>query len=348
MENIQNRQDYVEFLSNPEFVKWGIVISCLVWKKSFQDIANAFNITKPYISKVKKRFLEDKGIADGRANNGGHNKKLFTPEKTRLQELVQQDRSLTARKLANQISMELEQSVSTTTVTETLKNIGYKCIKPLEIPYLSESNKKKRYEYCTSHKNNKFSNVCFMDEAVFQLFENRQLVWWCPSAEEKPVLEYPATQSKVMVCGGISKKGLTNLYFWDLTKETVDALGYTECLDEILIPRMNELYGRGRWRLVHDNARIHSAYHTQDFLRDNDIRTVDHPPYSPDLNPIEKVWGYLKKKVMTKVYSNIREVIEAIEKEWDEIPLEHIENYIDGHTAKISRIFEEKGNFIVE
>ncbi len=272
----------------------------------------------------------------------------MTPEKNRIQELITEDRSLSARKLASQISMELEESISPTTVIETLKNCGYVCNKPLEVPFLSESNKKKRYDFCKRHKNDKFSNVCFMDEAVFQLCENRQLVWWCPTTEEKPVLEYPADKSKVMVSGGISRKGLTDLYFWSLRDENVDAFGYTECLEQILIPRMDNLYGHGKWRLVHDNARIHKAHHTQDFLIDNDIKTLDHPPYSPDLNPIEKVWGYLKKKVMVKVYNNINEVIEAIRKEWHAIPLEHLENYIDGHISNISRVIEEEGKFIIK
>ena len=78
-----------------------------------------------------------------------------------------------------------------------------------------------------------------------------------------------------MVCGGISKKGITDLYFWNLKEEGgVDAGDYTDCLDRILLKRMDGLYGYGKWRMIHDNARIHTAYLTQDFLSDNGVRII--------------------------------------------------------------------------
>ena len=42
--------------------------------------------------------------------------------------------------------------------------------------------------------------------------------------------------------------------------------------------------------LQQDNARPHSARHTQDTLRQNDIQTLDCPAKSPDLSPIEHLW----------------------------------------------------------
>ncbi len=54
MENNENEEDYTKFLDSPEFIKWGIVISCLVWKKSYSEVRNALGVTKTYISKVKQ------------------------------------------------------------------------------------------------------------------------------------------------------------------------------------------------------------------------------------------------------------------------------------------------------
>ena len=54
-------------------------------------------------------------------------------------------------------------------------------------------------------------------------------------------------------------------------------------------------------KIVHvvDNARVHHAKLVQDFLqeRGHKIELVFLPAYSPELNPMECVWKYLRKKV---------------------------------------------------
>jgi len=46
-----------------------------------------------------------------------------------------------------------------------------------------------------------------------------------------------------------------------------------------------------------DNAPIHTAIATREWLQDSGIQVLDWPPYSPDLNPQEHIWWHLKKNV---------------------------------------------------
>jgi hypothetical protein len=50
-------------------------------------------------------------------------------------------------------------------------------------------------------------------------------------------------------------------------------------------------------------------------MADHAVRTMDWPPYSPDLNPIEHLWWALKKQVY-KDYPNLREMDRA-EEDWE-------------------------------
>jgi transposase len=182
---------------------------------------------------------------------------------------------------------------------------------------------------------------------MFQLSENRQLLWWNSEDEDKPSFEISLNKKKVMVWGGISRKGLTDLYYWKVDQGyTVNAKEYVKCLKETLIDKMDNLYGTSNWRLMQDNARVHTASYTKEFFIKNDIKVINHPPYSPDLNPIEKIWAYLKKKVMIKAYNNLDEGIDKVTDEWYKIPNEMIQNLIDCHLKRVQEVLQLDGLFL--
>ncbi|WP_240491784.1 transposase [Flavivirga aquatica] len=57
--------------------------------------------------------------------------------------------------------------------------------------------------------------------------------------------------------------------------------------------------------VIIDNAGFHSTKNIN--LPDN-IKLIRIPPYSPELNPCEKVWQYLKEQFKNKTFDNIKEL----------------------------------------
>lgn len=72
-------------------------------------------------------------------------------------------------------------------------------------------------------------------------------------------------------------------------------------------------YPCGKIVMILDNAKIHHAKLLQDFLEENKERLelVFLPPYSPSLNKIEELWGWLKDSVINNVFFSCRDEIKA-------------------------------------
>jgi transposase len=65
--------------------------------------------------------------------------------------------------------------------------------------------------------------------------------------------------------------------------------------------------------VILDNASIHKSCEIYDIAEEYNVQIIYLPPYSPDLNPIEKVWANFKnilRRIRHK-YTNIKDAITA-------------------------------------
>ena len=75
----------------------------------------------------------------------------------------------------------------------------------------------------------------------------------------------------------------------------------------------------------------HTANVVKNWIRKQNVTLLDWPPYSPDLNIMENVWGWLARKVYEsgKQYETKSYLIEVINKAWSTISLDYIKSLYD-------------------
>ena len=75
---------------------------------------------------------------------------------------------------------------------------------------------------------------------------------------------------------------------WVPTGQTVNKEYYVEVLREFkkrLCQKRPALFQSGQWHFHQDNAPVHNSILVTDYLTKMGVKTVPHPPHSPDLVP---------------------------------------------------------------
>jgi len=81
--------------------------------------------------------------------------------------------------------------------------------------------------------------------------------------------------------------------------------------------------------LLMDNSSVHKSKLVLDTLHDLNIKYLFQPRYSPDFNPIELLWSYMKS-ILRKLKARTREKLyEGINFALDSVTLEHIKNWFE-------------------
>ncbi len=109
----------------------------------------------------------------------------------------------------------------------------------------------------------------------------------------------------VMIRGAMSSAGVGPLCF---LKTNVTAPVYQEILEHFMLPSADQLFKDADFIFQQDLALDHTAKSTKSWLDDHGVGVLDWPANSPDLKPIENLWGIVKRKMRNKRPKNADEL----------------------------------------
>jgi transposase len=140
-------------------------------------------------------------------------------------------------------------------------------------------------------------NLYFQDESRFGLITKQKRV--VSARGIKPIGKYMHSYKYKWLWGSFSP--ITGESFCMTTTGVCKEL-FIKYLEDFSKHKPKELK-----IIVIDNAGFHS---TKDIVLPTNIILMPIPPYSPELNPAEKVWQWMKDKVAMKLYDTL-EILES-------------------------------------
>ena len=145
---------------------------------------------------------------------------------------------------------------------------------------------------------------------------------------------------KVHVWGGISKRGATNVIIFS---GIMDAERLERIFEAGLLPFLRDVFPDGH-RLQQDNDPKHASLRIEDFFEEKGVNWWPTPPESPDLNPIENIWGSLKQ-YLRNVYKpkNLEELKNGIQQFWVTLTPKVCTRYIQHIQKVIPKVIENNG-----
>lgn len=105
---------------------------------------------------------------------------------------------------------------------------------------------------------------------------------------------------------------------------------------------MNCLYLDGS-EFQQDNASCHVSKSSREFMALRNIHPIEWPPNSPDLNPIENVWGWMKQELSMMILKDYDDSTRKIESLWDQLTHEYLTSLIDSMDDRINQCIKSNG-----
>lgn len=309
-----------------------------LWEEGIRNASEIQRRTNIGLSTIYYNLKKLEATGDvARKPVSGRPKKITGTAANVIGQQIRRNPQITRQSLVEKLA-EKGVKVSKDTVGRYLHRLGYKNSLPIATPMLTAEHKRKRVEWAKKHLDDDWSRTVFTDETSFQLFRNTITQWYKHSRPFRPL---PKNRQKIHAWGGFSSCVATSLYCFT---GKMNAEFFVGILQEQL-PEIKEVMGDD-WRLQQDNDPKHTSRLAKKFLQENVPAVMDWPSNSPDLNPIENLWGLVKRNVEKRKPKNLDDLEKFMIEEWELIPDEVINNLVMSMRARCEEVIKVKGERI--
>ena len=316
---------------------------------SQRQVAAKIGVSKGAVQRTLERFRKT-GSYSSRPKSG--RPRSTTKQEDQFIKLMSlRNRRATAGDIQWAINSTRERPISKATVRRRLTASGLRGRVARSKPFLRPVNKRKRYLWAKKHKNYTVENwkkLLFTDESQFEIHGNNRRVYVRRRHGERFLNQCLKSTIKhgggsIQVWGCFSFNGVGSLY---RIKGILEKKQYHSILQRHAIPSGKRLCGRG-FTLVQDSDPKHSSNFCKKYLqnkeRQGELKLMDFPPQSPDVNPIEHLWEHLKREKVKHAVTSKDNLWEILSDCWSNIKAPVLQALVKSMPKRVNAVLKARG-----
>ncbi|KAH0818967.1 hypothetical protein GEV33_003824 [Tenebrio molitor] len=188
--------------------------------------------------------------------------------------------------------------------------------------------------------------VVFSDEKTFQSSHSGRLRVYRPVGtryDEQYVRTYNQSgRFSVNLWAWISSRGPG---ICTIVEERLNAPVYVRILNELMLPSVIPIFGEQNFIFQDDNCPIHRARIVRQYLEQERVNCLPWPSKSPDLNPIENVWGRMTSLMYENDFrpNTVEELQQKIVDTWQQITPAYTRDLVSSMPRRLQMVIDSNG-----
>ncbi len=260
---------------------------------SYQQIADALLLSDDAVRNHVTDYREARKL---KPENGGSKGLLSRQQSELLQKHLEETTYLHVKSIVRYVQLRWGVQYTTGGMTDWLKRYGFSYKKPKLIP--GKANKQQQEEWIKFYEDFRANlpqneTICFMDGT--HPSHNVQLGYgWIRKGSEKPIPSNSG-RSRLNLTGALDIISHQVVVQEDTMLNAKATISFFKKLEA-------SLADKGWIHVFCDNARYYRNKDVTEYLQTSSVKLHFLPPYSPNLNPIERLWKWMKETVVYNTY----------------------------------------------
>lgn len=272
---------------------------------SYSEIARILLIDDETVRRHIKDYFSKKKTT---TSNGGSERLLSEAQQIELSQHLDQTTYLDVKSICAYVKSKYKITYSESGMRQLLHALNFCYKKPHAVP--AKANEETQKAFVEEYEGLKVSceeageAIYFMD-AVHPEHQTKMAYGWIKRGQRKLMPTTP-TQKRVHYLGGVNLVGHRIIY------EEYDTVNRLSVIDFLKIVRKSHAAGE-RIHMIMDNVSYQKSKEVKAVAENLNIELHYLPPYSPNLNPIERLWKIMHEQVTyNQYYQKFSEFRDAI------------------------------------